>query len=111
MLQAIVADDDVAAGGDQRLRGGDAIAVHAHLGVGRAGDQQGLVADQRRIAVGIDPTWHGFVLAAVPAAGDTGRPAFRAQARDQGDHQRGLASAAGGDVAHHDHWRARLQAA
>ena len=39
VLQAVIADDHVAAGGDQRLRRGDTIAVHAHLRAGSAGDR------------------------------------------------------------------------
>ena len=46
VLQSVVADDDVATGLDQRARGGDPVAVDAHLRHGPPREQQWLVAHQ-----------------------------------------------------------------
>src|SRR5699024_7380236 len=102
VLQAVVADHDVAAGFDQGAGGGDAVAVHAHLRAGAVGDEDGLVAAPTRVGVGLHPQGALFVLAAVAAAGDARGPAGGAQAFDHGDRQRGLAAAAGDEVADDD---------
>src|SRR5690606_5150890 len=103
VLQAVVADDDVAAGGDQRLRGGDAVAVGADPGAGAARDQQRFVAGQRGVGVRRHPKRLVRLLAAVAAGGDAGLAAFGLQAFDQSDHQRRLAAAAGDEVTDDDH--------
>ena len=52
MLQAVVAHDDVATRLRERARGGDAIAVDAHLRAGADGDQHGFVAAFSRCGLG-----------------------------------------------------------
>src|SRR5690606_11042818 len=102
VLEAVVADDDVAAGVGKRLGGGGAVAVDSDPGAGTHGDEDGFVAARVRIGAGFDPEGVFVVFAAVAAAGDAGGPAFGAQAFDQGDGERGLAAAAGDEVADDD---------
>src|SRR3546814_21184940 len=55
VLQAVVADDDVAAGLDQRARGGGAVGVGAHPGAGAVGDHDRSVTAQRGNGLGLHP--------------------------------------------------------
>src|SRR5690606_38174862 len=102
VLEAVVADDDVAAGFDQGACGGEAVAVDAHPGAGAVGDEDGFVAAVAGVGAGFDPQGALGVFAAIAAAGDAGGPAGGAQAFDHGDGERGLAAAAGDEVADDD---------
>ena len=102
VLQSIVADDDIASCGDQRLRRSDAVAVDAHTGAGLACDEHGLVATIGGWRRRIHPARLPLAATAITAAGHAGLEAGRAQPLHQRDRQRGLAGTAGGDVAHHD---------
>ena len=111
MLQAVVADHDVAAGVDQRARRGHAVAIHPHRGAGATRDQHRLVAAQRGLGAGVDPPRDVGARAAVTAAGHARCPALGAQALDDGDGERSLAAAAGDQIADHQHGFARMPAA
>jgi len=103
VLQAVIADDDVAARFDQRLARGHSVRIDAHRHAGFPGDQHRLVTPDRGIGTGQHPTRRTCILAAIATAGDPRLPAGFAQAVDQGDRQWRLARATGGDVADHDH--------
>ncbi|KAG1199823.1 hypothetical protein G6F35_012471 [Rhizopus arrhizus] len=102
VLQAIVADDHIAAGLDQRLASGNAVTIHAHRHAGLPRDQHRLVAALGGRCVGLYPQRLVRILAAIATTGHTRLPAGGTQALDQGDGQRRLAGAACGDVADHD---------
>src|SRR5690606_4714977 len=111
MLQAVVADDDVAAGIRERPGSGSAVAVNPHRGPGAGGDEDGFVTALARIGIRLHPAREPVVLAPIAAAGHAGGPALGAQALDQGDGKGGLAAAAGNEVADDDHRHVNATAA
>ncbi len=103
MLQAVIADHDVAPGLRQRPRGGDAVAIHPHRDRQAPGDQHRLIAADVGRGLCGDPARGAGIAAAIAATGHAGAPAGRQQPLDKGHHHRRLAGTAGGQVAHHHH--------
>jgi hypothetical protein len=76
MLQAVVANDDVATSLRQCACGRDTVAIHPHRHLRARGDQQGFVTALIRRRGRINPA-RRRVLAPVAATGHTGFPARR----------------------------------
>ena len=103
VLQAVVAEDDVAIVGlEQRPRRRHPIRPHHHRTAAAPRQQHRLVADFARIAVGTDSARPFGRPAAVATTDHAGFVAGFAQQFHQPRHQRGLARAADADVADHD---------
>jgi hypothetical protein len=102
MLQAIVGQDDVRALRHRLARRGDSILGHEHRGLGTARQQQRLVAHFRSTAVQ-GHTRDATRAAAITARDDGHAQSAGGQVHRQPGHQRRLAGAPDGEIAHHHH--------
>ena len=102
MLQAIVADHDVASGVDQKLGGRRAVAADRDGHSSPARKQYRLIADDGRIVARTDEP-HASGRASIAACDDAWLEARFAEAGRQPADQRRLARAAHAEVSDHDH--------
>ena len=93
MLQSVVADNRVAAGVDQQLRGGGAIAPNRDASAAAPRKHDGLVAGNRRIIRGVDQARRS-AGAAESSRDDSGLESECAQPCHQPDDQWGFAGSA-----------------
>ena len=107
MLQAVVADNQIALGMGQQASGGPrAVRVRRNRTTRRQRQQYGLVTNHDRVAVRPDLLWPVVGFPPVTARDDAGaQPPGNQEVRDPDD-QRRLARAADADVADDDYGRA-----
>jgi hypothetical protein len=101
VLQAIVAEDDIAAVAHRRLRGRGALAPHEHHGLRTARQHHGLITDFARIAVRRHACDTGDAAAITTRYHPHAMPQRRELHRCPG-HERRFAGATDGEIADDD---------